>query len=161
MANRHKNKGDNYERELARYLNDNTCLADVARAPLSGGGYIHHDIGGADLINTPGIFIEAKRMERPNLLGAYRQAEVNRAKTGSHDRIVVMTRASRVKTGESYCLLKLDEFLEMYNAWLEKNGYSARNPPAGVAAVIKDERQIDLEDELNSISSCFHTDSLV
>ena len=117
-----KKKGDNYERELAAYINENTSLESF-RAPLSGGGHVGLS-GGADILGVPSLFIEAKRVERLNFHDAMRQAEINIEKTKSDDVAIVMNRKNRMKTGDSLCLLRLDDFLVFYNAFLRENGFS-------------------------------------
>ena len=94
-----KNKGDGYERELAAYINEYTGLHS-SRAPLSGGGAIGILSGGADLLGTPSIFIEAKRVERLNFHDAMRQAERNIEQTQSPDIPVVINRKNRMPTGQ-------------------------------------------------------------
>ena len=59
-----KRKGDGYERELAKYLNEKIFNGEdkVQRMPLSGGGAIKSS-GGSDLKNTPHIYVEAKELK--------------------------------------------------------------------------------------------------
>lgn len=116
-----KQKGDNYERELAAYINEHTSLQSF-RAPLSGGGHVGLS-GGADILGVPSLFIEAKRVERLNFHDAMRQAETNIEKTQSDDVAIVMNRKNRMKTGDSLCLLRLDDFLVFYNAFLREKGF--------------------------------------
>ena len=116
-----KAKGDNYERELAAYINEHTGLNSF-RAPLSGGGHVNL-VGGADLLGTPNWFVEAKRVERLNFHDALRQAERNIAVTKSPDAPIVINRKSRMKTGDSLCLLRLDDLLKYYKAYLQKEGH--------------------------------------
>jgi hypothetical protein len=87
-----KQKGDNYERELAAHLSQATGLR-IERAPLSGGGKVGM-AGGADLLGTPGMFVEAKRVEKLNVREALAQAERNIGLSGSQERPVVITRKS-------------------------------------------------------------------
>ena len=96
-----KRKGDGYERELAKYLNEKMFNGDdkVQRMPLSGGGAVKSS-GGSDLKNTPYIFVEAKRTEKFKI----------------HESI---TRRNRESTGESLCVLRLDDFLKFYKAMLD------------------------------------------
>ena len=117
-----KQKGDNYERELAAYINEHTSLQSF-RAPLSGGGHVGLS-GGADILGVPSLFIEAKRVERLNFHDAMRQAETNIEKTQSDDVAIVMNRKNRMKTGDSLCLLRLDDFLVFYNAFLREKGFA-------------------------------------
>jgi len=118
---RHKQKGDAYERELASYINDITGLQSF-RAPLSGGGKVGM-VGGADLLGTPDIFVEAKRVERLNFHDAMRQAETNIDKTKSDASPIVINRKSRMKTGDSLCLLRLDDLLKFYRSYLKEKGH--------------------------------------
>lgn len=122
MANPQKQKGDNYERELASYINTHTGL-DSSRAPLSGGGAIGILSGGADLLGVPGLFIEAKRVERLNFHDAMRQAEHNRESRQTQDVPIVINRKNRMATGNSLCLLRLDDLLAFYKAYLRQEGY--------------------------------------
>ncbi len=118
---RHKQKGDAYERELASYINDATGLQSF-RAPLSGGGKVGM-VGGADLLGTPDVFVEAKRVERLNFHDAMRQAETNIDKTKSDASPIVINRKSRMKTGDSLCLLRLDDLLKFYRSYLKEKGH--------------------------------------
>ena len=116
-----KQKGDNYERELAAYINNKTGIESF-RAPLSGGGNVGMS-GGADLLGVPDLFVEAKRVERLNFHDALRQAERNIEKTKSPDAPIVINRKNRMATGESLCLLRLDDFLKYYKAYLKQQGF--------------------------------------
>ena len=120
MTTPSKRKGDNYERELAAYNNEETGTKGF-RAPLSGGGHVGMS-GGADLLGVPSLFIEAKRVERLNFHDALRQAEGNAKKTNSPDTPIVINRKNRQPTGDSLCLLRLDEFLKYYKAYLKLEG---------------------------------------
>ena len=79
--------------------------------------------GGADILGTPNLFIEAKRVERLNFHDALRQAERNIDKTKSPDAAVVINRKNRMQTGDSLCLLRLDDFLRYYRAYLLQEGF--------------------------------------
>ena len=115
-----KQKGDQYERELAAYLNEHVYNAkQCSRAPLSGGGHVGLT-GGADLTGTSGLFVEAKRVERLAWREALNQAETNAALTRTTDVPIVVTRKSRERTGESVVMLRLQDFNQFYKAWLEK-----------------------------------------
>lgn len=128
-----KRRGDRYEIELAKCLNDNLFGGEsvVQRAALSGGGRIAERpglstvpmAGGADLVGTPGIFVEAKRTQRINVREALRQAEGNIAKVGTTDRAVVITRRDREATLDSVVAMRLDTFLEMYATVLRALGH--------------------------------------
>jgi hypothetical protein len=114
-------KGSGYERELAAHINEVTGL-DSFRAPLSGGGNLKMT-GGSDIMGTPEVFIEAKRVERLNFHDALRQAERNIRTAKSPDMPLVVNRRNRMKTGESLCLLRLDDFLKLYTSYLKQEGY--------------------------------------
>ena len=120
MTTPSKRKGDNYERELASYINDKAGVKSF-RAPLSGGGHVGMS-GGADLLGVPALFVEAKRVERLNFHDAMRQAEGNIQKTSSPDVPIVINRKNRMPTGQSLCLLRLDDFLKFYSAYLKQEG---------------------------------------
>lgn len=122
-----KRKGDNYERELAAYISEFTGLS-VSRAPLSGGGKVNM-YGTADLIGTPSLFVEAKRVERLNFHDALRQAERNIVKTKAQQVPMVINRRSQMKTRDSLCLIRLGDFLKFYTAYLRVNGYVRDDPP--------------------------------
>lgn len=115
-----KRKGDNFERELAAYLQDELNVP-AFRAPLSGGGKVGM-YGGADVLGVPGLFIEAKRVEKLNFMDAMRQAETNKIKTKCPDVPVVINRRNRMTTGESLVLLRLDDFLIFYAHYLINTG---------------------------------------
>lgn len=122
-----KAKGDKFERELAAYMAQATGLV-IERAPLSGGGVIGQLSGGADLIGTTGLHIEAKRVERLNFLDAIKQAESALAKQGGPEFPVVVNRRNLMATGESVVALRLDHFLALYKGWLLAEGYQKPEP---------------------------------
>ena len=113
MAKRAKQKGDGYERELAEYFNQMMHGGDkvVTRTPLSGGG-IH--TGKGDLEGLRYLSVEAKRTERFKPGTAMEQAT---AAAGDTKIPVVITRRNRVATGDSWVMLKLDDFIPMYQEW--------------------------------------------
>ena len=78
--------------------------------------------GGADVLGVPGLFIEAKRVEKLNFMDALRQAETNKQKTRSPEVPVVINRRNRMTTGESLVLLRLDDFLTFYAHYLINTG---------------------------------------
>ena len=113
MARGAKQKGDGYERELADYFNQMMHGGDkvVTRTPLSGGG-IH--TGKGDLEGLRYLSVEAKRTERVTPGPAMEQAA---AAAGDTKIPVVITRRNRVATGDSWVMLKLDDFIPMYQEW--------------------------------------------
>lgn len=118
-----KRKGDGYERELAKYFNEKVFDGrdTVQRAPLSGGGAVRSS-GGSDLKNTPYIYVEAKRTEKFQIHQSMKQVEENIQISESKDIPVVITRRNRTDTGDSLCVLRLDDFLSMYKLLIEKEG---------------------------------------
>lgn len=117
-----KAKGDAYERELAAHINERTGLTTAGRAPLSGGGKVGL-AGGADLLGVPGLFVEAKRVERLNVRDALKQAERNIVKTRSPESPIVITRKNLERTGDSIVVMRLDSFLHIYRSHLLAAGY--------------------------------------
>lgn len=115
-----KKRGDDYERELAAYINEKTGIS-CFRAPLSGGGKVGM-VGGTDILGAPELFIEAKRVERLNFHEALRQVEANIGKTTSEDSGLVVNRRNREPTGRSLVLLRLDDFLRFYRGYLRDEG---------------------------------------
>ena len=124
MANPQKSKGDAYERELAAYLNEVVFGEDrCQRAPLSGGGKSGIVIaGGADLVGTPDVFIEAKRVERLNVRDAMRQAERNIERSSTRDVPVVVTRRNREPTGDSLVVMRMKDWNKLYKQFLLYQG---------------------------------------
>ena len=80
--------------------------------------------GGADLVGTPDLFIEAKRVERCNFKEAMAQAEKNASQTRSPETPIVINRMNNMATGDCYTVLRLDNFLTYYNAYLKEQGIS-------------------------------------
>jgi Holliday junction resolvase len=129
-----KQRGDTYERELAAFISAHTGL-EVSRAPLSGGGKVGL-AGGADLIGTPGLFVEAKRVEKLAYREAMRQAETNIVKTRSPESPIVITRKNLEATEDSIVMLRLKDFIPFYLAHLTAQGFIRSSPnqtpaPAG------------------------------
>ena len=85
--------------------------------------------GGADILGTPDLFIEAKRVERLNFHDAMRQAEGNIIKIKTDDSPVVVNRKNQMKTGDSLCLVRLDFFLELYKSYLQQKGFTNSGEP--------------------------------
>jgi hypothetical protein len=113
-----KQKGDRYERDLAEYFNEQ-CGISSHRTPLSGGG---RKEALADLIGTPGIAIEAKRVEKINLTEFMQQA----VKNCGNDLPVVITRRNKQSMENSYVFMRLHEWMALYRAFLTQQGYGPR-----------------------------------
>ena len=71
------------------------------------------------LRGTPGLAIEAKRHERLSVDTWMQQARKN----CGLDRPVVINRKSRQPTHDSYVVLYLQDFADLYQGWLAHNGY--------------------------------------
>ncbi len=128
MGNPQKAKGDKYENDLAKYFNKHIFGADQCqRAPLSGGGKVGLHAGGADILGTPQVFIEAKRVERLNFRDAVRQAERNILATRSEEFPVVITRKNQEKIEDSLVVMRLSDWTEFYIAYLRALGHPARD----------------------------------
>ena len=121
MSNPQKAKGDKYEREISTHINSATGLQSF-RAPLSGGGkqFSVNGItaGSADIVGLPSVWPECKRTERFTPYEAMAQAERGIAARHSNEFPVVFTRRNRMTTGESLVVMRLDDWLKLYNAFL-------------------------------------------
>lgn len=113
-----KQKGDRYERDLAEYFNAQ-CGISSHRTPLSGGG---RKEALADLLGTPGIAIEAKRVEKINPTEFMAQA----VKNCGNDLPVVITRRNKQSMENSYVFMRLHEWMALYRAFLTQQGYGPR-----------------------------------
>lgn len=123
MGNPQKRKGDKYEVDLAKWFNENIFKEErCQRAPLSGGGKIGFQAGGADILGTPFVFIEAKRVERLNFRDAMAQAERNIVGTRSPEKPTVITRRNQEKLDDSLVVMRLKDWKEMYEALLRERG---------------------------------------
>lgn len=112
-------KGNGYEVELAKYLTDHLGIS-VSRSPLSGGGF--GDIQMADLYGTPDIWVEAKRTEKASVYAAIEQAERGIKARQSPDVPVVITRKNNVHTKDSLVVMRLDDWKDLYHAYLTLTG---------------------------------------
>ena len=133
-----KNKGDAYERELAHYMNDRLFggREQIYRAPLSGGGRQFVSGGGsADLIGTPEVWVEAKRTEKFQPYAAMEQAETGIRGKRTKDKPVVISRRSRVATGDSLVVMRLDDWLDLYAALLSQVGIRIEEKNHGIETV--------------------------
>lgn len=113
-----KAKGSGYERELAAYLNERLGIG-ARRALLSGGG---RNDGGADLDGTPLIHVEAKRTETFAPYKAMSQAEEAISKAVEKNIPVVINRRNNMPTGASLVVMRMDAWLDMYQAFLSTKG---------------------------------------
>jgi hypothetical protein len=106
-----KQKGDNYERELAAFLSDRLGIT-ARRAPLSGGG-VHAPASG-DILGTPLISIEAKAVQALNI----REAMAQSVRNAGADIPIVINRRNREATEQSLVTIRLCDFLQFYEALL-------------------------------------------
>lgn len=127
MANKHKNKGDAFEREVAAHLSEHTGLP-IQRMPMSGSFSLVAGSGGADLTGAPGIWFECKRVEKLSFPDAMAQAKRGTTAHGNVDMPVVINRRSRQSLEEAYTLMQFKDFIILYNAWLELNAFKQNAP---------------------------------
>ena len=124
MGNPQKAKGDKYENDLAKYMNEYVFKHEQCqRAPLSGGGRIGLHAGGADILGSTGVFVEAKRVERLNVREALQQAERNIEATKSPEYATVITRRNRESLEDSLVVMRLKDWKDFYIAYLQSEGY--------------------------------------
>lgn len=110
-------RGKVYERELCSYLSDAIGLPIFRTVATQQAA--DRSRGHADLVGLPGLALEAKRVERLDMERCLAQAIVN----AQPDEVpLVVTRRSRVSTGASRVILRLDDFLKFYSAWLRQEG---------------------------------------
>lgn len=135
-----KNKGDGYERELAKWLD--TFLFDssgqVTRTPLSGGGAHIDGAGKADLQGTPTVWVEAKRTEKFQPYAAMAQAERGIKNSRSDEMPVVMQRRNRMATDESMVVMRLGDWACLYASFLRECGYKTLDTEELVSDLLHD-----------------------
>jgi hypothetical protein len=115
-----KRRGDIYERELAKYLNDTVFNGRVvvSRAPLSGGGASFFSGGASDLLGLPHVWPEAKRTEKFSPYAAMAQAERGIAGRNCPDMPAVFTRRDHIPTSDSLVVMRLSDWTRLYAAYL-------------------------------------------
>ena len=126
-----KNKGSNFERELATHFNTTVyphmVVPPVHRTPLSGSFSIHKGVGSADLTGLEDLWIEAKRTERLNVHDALAQAIRGSTAHGSNDMPVVISRRNQQKLEDSLCILRLSDFTTLYKGYLSAKENKGRS----------------------------------
>jgi Holliday junction resolvase len=109
-----KRKGSGYEREVANYMKEKINI-DASRTPMSGA---INNLR-ADLMGTPHIHVECKRTEKFQIYAALKQAEVAKK---DEELVAVMNRRNQMKTGESLVVMRLDDWLLLYESYLKERG---------------------------------------
>ena len=109
-----KRKGSGFEREISKYLNEKLGIHSY-RTPLSGAISNLR----ADLMGTPDLHVECKRTEKFQIYAALEQAEKARDKKTL---VTVVNRRNKMTTGESLVVMRLDEWLSLYEAYLQHKG---------------------------------------
>ena len=125
-----KAKGDGYERELAKYLDDIIFGEEhpkILRAPLSAGGRSFAGGGSADVNGTPDIWLEAKRTEKFAPYSSMDQAEKGIAAKRSCEMPTVFNRKNRMSTEESLVVMRLQDWIKLYRAYLQVKGYKIKD----------------------------------
>jgi len=114
-----KQKGDDYEREVAEYLNGKLFGRQVVRRRLlSGGGRADSS---SDLENTKPFHMELKRTERLQIHEALNQAIMGSVNTKGIP--VVVSRSSRTQTEDSLVVMRLKDFVKVAGHHIvEENG---------------------------------------
>jgi len=102
-------KGATFERQLAKYFTDNTCL-EAKR------GIGQTRSGGSEVsdVDMEIIHVEAKRHKRCNIKAALRQAIADANVNGKIP--VAITKDDRE---DILCTMRLDEWVVFFNAYLE------------------------------------------
>lgn len=124
MPNPRKLKGDEYERQISKYINFHTGL-NSSRAPLSGGGAqfkVGNDTAGsADILGVPYIWPECKRTERFEPYKAMAQAMRGVAAKKNGEFPTVFTRRNYMDTDHSLVVMLLKDWMQLYKAFLTLN----------------------------------------
>lgn len=112
-----KTKGDNFERQVAAYLNDKIEGLDAYRTPLSGmrGG---RETATPDLSNTPSVAIECKRTETISARKWMKQA----IEAAGANAPVVITRQNRDSMDDALVIMRLGEWIKFYEAVIRQDG---------------------------------------
>jgi Holliday junction resolvase len=106
MSNPQKEKGSEWERNVAAYLRQNGWPEADRRY---GAGNVN-DKG--DIIGVPGFTIEAKNHKTHDFSGWLREAEVERVNAGTRFGVVLAKR-SRKPVGEAYVVMTFDTFIQI------------------------------------------------
>lgn len=145
MGNPQKDKGDKFERELADFMNSSLFphapVPQIFRTPLSGSFSLHDGVGSADLTGTPGLWVEAKRVETFRPHTAMAQAVRGSDAAGKVDKPVVITRRNKQTLPEALCMMRLADFTEIYRGYLLHLGYKVSPHPVAPEATADDPAQ--------------------
>ena len=119
MGRASKIKGSRFELELSKYFTEKLNIT-VARSYFTRDPLQNQGEGASDLIGLPSLALEAKRVEKLSFPEAMKQAKKN---VQDGEMPVVVNRRNRQATGESYVLMELDHFIELYRAFGQKEGF--------------------------------------
>ena len=148
---RQKRKGDGYERELAKWLDDQLYGGggQIQRAMLSGGGR-NLEAGEWQTSSEHHIWVEAKRTEKFKPYEAIEQAETGIDKSNSRDIPVVMQRRNQMKTEDSLVVMRLEDWTVLYRCFLA-TGHETIDPhDEDIIEFTPEEDDLSLKDRLLS-----------
>lgn len=117
-----KEKGSQFERELAAHLNLNLGIHS-ARSKITTPFYPTGGIGMPDLVGTPLLSIEAKRVEALDYRKALAQARRN---SSGGDLPVVISRKNKETIDDAVCFMRLSDFMKLYKKALLSHGFPSR-----------------------------------
>jgi len=148
MSTSAKRKGDGYEREIAKWLDDALFGGEgkIFRMPLSGGGSHIGGGGRADIIGTPDVWVEAKRTERCQPYAAMEQAERGIKAAKSDEMPVVITRRNRIPTQDSLVMMRMKDWIVLYQSFITSNNESSY-ALEDLNAVLKEIEEDEVEEE--------------
>lgn len=121
-------RGKTYEREVAAHCS--TQLGIHVGRVCSTTKLEDNYQGDYDLFGLRNLAPECKRTERLDLAKAWSQA----VKNAGPNVPCVISRRNRIKTGDSFVHLRLDDFLTFYRAWLVQQGHLKPSDPCPTPA---------------------------
>jgi hypothetical protein len=119
MGKRERQKGQEWEREVAARINE-ACPGAEARRGLQGQG--EQDTGIADVVSKLPFHMEAKWRKAPSVRAALKQA-MAAAGEGMHPVAVVKDAGCKIGVSAlEYVAMPLDDWLELVGQWWRETG---------------------------------------